>query len=172
MRGSKLAQPEIKYGYYGHVLLCCSSTYSYSKGRWHRLLNKGLRRLRGRRTSIIPPYEKGPTRSVRGAQTTMSPAAHGTHRGNSNLTVLQHFTTHALGRKVPDNALGDPHHGKNTTNGQPTRSLDGSPRSLRQCKNAPQTVLAGPRTPYEKGLRQPPTTSALRYKRSNTSAAG
>jgi hypothetical protein len=42
----------------------------------------------------------------------MSPASHGTHRGNSNVSVLRHYSTHALGRKIHDNALGDQHHGK------------------------------------------------------------
>jgi hypothetical protein len=142
-----------------------------SRGRIQRVLNIGPYRLRGRRTSLISPYKKGPTRSVRGAQTAMSPAAHGAHRSNSNVIVLRRYSTHVLGRKIPGNLLGDQPHGK-------TRCVDSQHAHWMahrgQFGNArappPPTVLAGPRTPYAK--EQPPTTSALRYKRSNTSAAG
>jgi hypothetical protein len=50
---------------------CCGPTLLslQSRGLWHRQLNIGPRRLRGRRNSLIPPYKKGRTRSVSGAQT-------------------------------------------------------------------------------------------------------
>jgi hypothetical protein len=49
---------------------------------------------------------------------------------------------------------------KNTTNGQPTRSLDGSTMSHRRFGSALQKVAAGPRTLYAREERQPPTWSA------------
>jgi hypothetical protein len=42
----------------------------------------------------------------------MSPSAHGSHRGNSNVTVLRFYSTHSLGKKIPDNAVGDRRVGK------------------------------------------------------------
>jgi hypothetical protein len=93
------------------------------------------------------------------------------------MLLLSDTTRHTLsGGKYPTARLAinttEKRYTDNTTKRHPTRSLDGSPRSLRQCKNAPHTVSARPRTPYAKGLRQPPTTSALRYKRLNTSTVG
>jgi hypothetical protein len=90
-------------------MYCCGTTLFIlqSRGLGHRLLNKGPRRLRELRNSLIPPYKKGPTRSVRGAQSTMPPSAHGLHRYDSNVNVLRLHSTHALGRKVPESAPGN-----------------------------------------------------------------
>jgi hypothetical protein len=41
----------------------------------------------------------------------MSLASHSTHRGNSHVTVLRHYSTHAHGRKIHDGALIDQHLG-------------------------------------------------------------
>jgi hypothetical protein len=93
---------------------CCGNTLLtlQSPRLWDRLLKRGPRRLRDRRNVLTPLYQKMTTRSVSRAQNAMSPSTHESYRGDSNAKVLRFYSTHALGRKIPDSALGDRRLGK------------------------------------------------------------